>query len=147
MKRIEFAAKADQYITYTILPDLKRLGPRLGKQLPALRKTLAELDGGKLLAEMESQGKITLSLPNGPVTLDAEDIQVRLQAKPGWAAAHGRLCVVVLATQLTPELIAEGLARDLVRVIQDRRKEMDLEFTDRIVVGMVAESAELDRSQ
>jgi isoleucyl-tRNA synthetase len=143
VKRIEFAAKADQYITFTILPDLKRLGPRLGKRLPILRKLLAEMDGGKLLAELELQGKLTLSLPDASVTLDAEDIQVRLQAKPGWAAAQGKMCVVVLSTQLSPELIAEGLARELVRVIQDRRKEMNCEFTDRIVVGLVTDSDEL----
>ncbi|MGD0654359.1 MAG: class I tRNA ligase family protein [Thermoguttaceae bacterium] len=143
VKHIEFAVNADQYITYTILPDLKRLGPRLGKRLPALRKVLAGIDGGNLLAEMESRGKITITLQDGSIALDAADIQVRLQAKPGWAAAHGKMCVVVLATELTPELIAEGIAKDLVRVIQDRRKDMGLEFTDRIVVGLVTDSDEL----
>jgi isoleucyl-tRNA synthetase len=143
VKRVEFTAKADQYITYSILPDLKRLGPRLGKRLPGLKKMLADADGAKLLAEMESQGNVTISLQGGPVTLDSQDIQVRLQAKPGWAAAQGKMCVVVLSTELTPELIAEGLAKDLVRVIQDRRKEMGFEFTDRIVVGLVADSEEL----
>ena len=52
-------------------------------------------------------------------------------------------CVVVLATELTPELVREGNARDLVRLIQDRRKELNLQFTDRIEVGIVTESAEL----
>ncbi len=51
--------------------------------------------------------------------------------------------VVVLATELTEELIREGLARELVRIIQDRRKEMDCQFTDRIAVGVVADSAGL----
>ena len=72
-----------------------------------------------------------------------DDIQVRLQAKEGWAAAQGHAVVVVLATELTEELIREGLARELVRTIQDRRKEMGCQFTDRIEVGMVTESAEL----
>ena len=72
-----------------------------------------------------------------------EDIQVRLQAKDGWAAAQDGLCVVVLSTELTDELIAEGLARELVRTIQDRRKEMKCEFTDRIAVAIVTESKEL----
>ena len=51
--------------------------------------------------------------------------------------------VVVLSTELTPELIAEGLARDAVRAIQDRRKEIACEYTDRIEIGVVTESAEL----
>ena len=65
------------------------------------------------------------------------------QAKPGWAAAQGPAVVVVLATELTEELVREGLARELVRTIQDRRKEMDCQFTDRIAVGIVTDSAEL----
>jgi isoleucyl-tRNA synthetase len=82
-------------------------------------------------------------LVDGPIKLDADDIQVRLQAKEGWAAAQGRSVVVVLATELTDELIREGLARELVRAIQDRRKEMGCEFTDRIAIGIETESAEL----
>ena len=101
VKRVEFTQQADRYITYTVLPDLKRLGPRLGKRLPALRKLLAEADGGQLLAELKTKGNITLLLPDGPIALDSEDIQVRLQAKEGWAAAQGHAVVVVLATELT----------------------------------------------
>ncbi|MEN6449007.1 MAG: class I tRNA ligase family protein [Thermoguttaceae bacterium] len=143
VKRVEFIGHADQYITYTVLPDLKRLGPRLGKRLPALRKALGAADAAKLLAELETTGSATLALPDGPVSLSSEDVQVRLQAKEGWAAAQGRSVVVVLATELTEELIREGLARELVRTIQDRRKELGCEFTDRIVVGIATESAEL----
>jgi isoleucyl-tRNA synthetase len=143
VKQVEFPERADQYITYTVLPDLKRLGPRLGKRLPALRKLLAEADAGRLLAELESQGRVELALPDGPVVLDAADLQVRLQAKPGWAAAQGRTCVVVLSTELTEDLRREGLAREAARVINDRRKELGCRFTDRIEVGLVTDSAEL----
>ncbi|MCL4190886.1 MAG: isoleucine--tRNA ligase, partial [Thermoguttaceae bacterium] len=138
-----FVQKADEYITYTVLPDLKRLGPRLGKQLPTLRKRLAESDAAALLAEMERDGRVTLELPSGAVTLDSEDLQVRLQAKEGWAAAQGKACVVVLSTELTEELLAEGLARELIHAVQTRRKELDLEYTDRIAIGIVTEAAEI----
>jgi len=143
VKTVEFTEKAGEYITYTVLPDLKRLGPRLGKRLPALRKLLNETDGATLLAELEVHGNLTVELPDGPVMLNSDDVRIRLQAKKGWAAAQGPSCVVVLSTELTGELIAEGLARELVRVIQDRRKEMSCEYTDRIAVGIVTESAEL----
>lgn len=143
VKEVQITQEADQYITYNILPDLKRLGPRLGKRLPAVKKFLGSADGGQLLQELQSAGHITLTLPDGTVELDSDDIQVRLQAKEGWAAAQGKNVVVVLATELTEELIREGLARELVRTIQDRRKEMGCEFTDRIVVGIETESAAL----
>jgi len=146
VKDVQFTQEAERYITYTVLPDLKKLGPKLGRRVPALRKVLSEADGGRLLAEMEANGQLSLELPDGPVTLSPEEIQIRLQAKPGWAAAQGRHCVVVLATELTDELVTEGHARELVRVIQDRRKEMNCEFTDRIAVGVVSDSDEVRRA-
>lgn len=143
VKRVEFIERADQYITYTVLPDLKRLGPRLGKQVPALRKALSESDGGALLASLESQGQVEVPLPEGSVTLDADDLQVRLQAKEGWAAAQGQSSVVVLSTDLTDALIAEGLARELVHAIQNQRKELGCEYTDRIEVGIETSADDL----
>ncbi|MCE5268241.1 MAG: isoleucine--tRNA ligase [Planctomycetaceae bacterium] len=143
VKEVEFVGHAEQYITYTVLPDLKRLGPKLGKRLPALRKALAAAHAAKLLADLEATGGATLSLPDGPVTLGSEDIQVRLQAKDGWAAAQGRAVVVVLSTELTDELIREGLARDFVRALQETRKELGFQFTDRINVRYETESVKL----
>ncbi len=127
VKRLEFSKKAEQYITYTVLPDLKRLGPRIGKKLPLVKNALAKADGGKLLAEMESAGKVELKLDDGAtVPLDRDDLQVRLQAKPGWAAAQGKDCVVVLATDISPELVSEGVAREIVHAIQTLRKDSRL---------------------
>ncbi|MBN2024909.1 MAG: isoleucine--tRNA ligase [Pirellulales bacterium] len=143
VKRMEFAKDAQQYIRFVVLPDLKKLGPKLGKRLPALRALLAGADGGRLMAEMEKNGQLTLELPDGPVTLDRDEIQIRLQAKEGWTAAQGRQCVVILSTELTDALIAEGRARELVRVIQDRRKDLGCQYTDRIVVGIATDSKEL----
>jgi isoleucyl-tRNA synthetase len=146
VKRVEFTKKAEQYITYTVLPDLKRLGPRLGKRLPTVKKILSEADGGRLLSQMETEGHITLMLSEGPITLDGDDIQVRLQAKPGWAAAQGHAVVVVLSTELTPELIREGIARDFVRALQETRKELGFQFTDRIDVTYHTTSMELSNA-
>lgn len=142
-KRVEVIRRAEQYITYTVLPDLKRLGPRLGRRLPELRKTLAESDAGRLLAALEAEGQCTLTVAGEPVVLTAEDLQVRLQAKEGWAAAQGRLAVVVISTELTPELVAEGLAREVVHAVQNARKDMGLQYTDRIRIVAVTPSESL----
>jgi len=144
VKAVEYTTHGEEYISYSVLPNFKRLGPRLGKNMPAVKKLLAEADASRLLAQLNSAGKVSLNLPEKAVVeLDNEDIEVRLAAKTGWAAAQGKGCVVVLATELTPELIAEGLARDVVRLIQDRRKEIGCQYTDRIEVGVVTASAEL----
>ena len=84
VKQVEFTDQADQYITYTVLPDLKRLGPRLGKQLPELKQALAEADAAALLARLEKDKQVTLELPGGPVVLDA----LGLASSP---ASQGRL--------------------------------------------------------
>ena len=137
VKRVEFPRQADDYISYSVIPDFKRLGPRLGRQLPQVKKALAAANGSELITRMKRDGQVTLDLPDGPVVLDAEDLQIRLASKPGWAAAQGAQCVVVLATELTDSLRQEGLARELVRLIQDRRKELQCDYTDRIEVGVV----------
>ncbi len=137
VKEVEFTQDADEYITYKVLPNLPRLGPRLGKQVPQLRKALAAVDPAELLQTLESAGSVTLELGGNEISLDREDLQVRLQAKEGWAAAQGTQSVVVLSTELTDELIAEGTARDLVRAVQDLRKERDCQFTDRVEILLV----------
>jgi isoleucyl-tRNA synthetase len=146
VKKIEYTKDAEKYITYQVQPNFKRLGPRIGKLLPGCKAALGKADGGKLLAELTATGKVTLDISGESVELDNEDIQVRLQAKPGWAAAQGTDVVVVLATELTPDLVAEGLARDFVRLVQDRRKDMALEFTDRIQIGIVGASPGLQQA-
>src|SRR5688500_9654069 len=94
VKAVDFTTHGEEYITYSVVPNFKRLGPRLGKNMPAAKKRLSEVDAGKLLADLKSAGKVELKLPDGTsIELDNEDIEVRLQAKEGWAAAQGKGCV------------------------------------------------------
>ena len=147
VKEVEFTTESEQYISYEIQPNFRLLGPMLGKDLPAVKKLLGVADGNELSEKLAAEGKIELTLDDGrTVELNDEQVQRRLVAKEGWAAAEGKKCVVVLSTELTPSLIREGYARDLVRYIQDQRKAIGCEFTDRIVVGIVSESDELQEA-
>jgi isoleucyl-tRNA synthetase len=143
VKKIEYTKDAETYIEYQVQPNFKRVGPRVGKLMPAVKKALTTADGGELLKQMTANGKVVMEIDGQTIEFDNEDLQVRLQAREGWAAAQGPTTVVVLSTELTDELIREGHSRDINRQIQDRRKQLDCEFTDRIEVGIVTDSEEL----
>jgi isoleucyl-tRNA synthetase len=136
VKQVEFSQSPEKYVDYEVLPNFKLLGKKLGKRMPMVKPALAACDGAELMAKLKRDGAVQVSLAGEAVELTSEELEVRLTAKPGWAAASEQGVVVVLNTELTPELLSEGYARDLVRVIQDRRKELGLEFTDRIEVGI-----------
>ncbi|MBT6847553.1 MAG: hypothetical protein HOA14_09090 [Planctomycetaceae bacterium] len=143
VKSISYSTSGEEYITYVVSPNFQLLGPRLGPLLPQVKKMLAETDGGGLLGQLETNGQVTLRLDSKDIILEANEIQVGLAAKDGWAAAQGNNCVVVLNTELTSDLICEGFARDVVRLVQDRRKEIECDFTDKINVAVVTTSATL----
>lgn len=146
IKTIEFTSDGKEYVDYEVLPNFPKLGPRYGKSLPKIKQHLNHSDGGLLLDEMTTHGKIVFALGEETIELLADDIQIRLTAKPGWAAARGKQCVVVLSTDLNPDLVREGQANDVVRMIQNRRKELGLEYTDRIAIGLETSDQELQQA-
>lgn len=140
VKQVAYTQEGDQYISYHVQPNFKRLGPRLGRLMPAVKNRLVNADGAELLRQLKEEGKVALEVEGQSVELDNEDIEVRLQAKEGWTAAQGPHLVVVLATELTDELIREGYSQDLKRFVQDRRKSLGCQYTDRIRVGLETDS-------
>ena len=143
VKNMVFSDAPEKYVEHQVLPNFKLLGPRLGKLMGKIKPALAKQSGSELLANIRDNGRINLTIDGHDVELDREEVEIRLQARPGWIAANAHGVVVILSTELTEELIAEGLARDLVRAIQDVRKDKDCDFTDRIEVGIVTESPEV----
>ncbi len=144
VKAFEICAEPDRYITRTILPDLKKLGPRLGKKLPLVRNALQQGDADTLMKSFRENGQATVTLQDGTdVSITKEECLIRTTAREGLAAAEGTRGVVVISSELTPELIAEGRVREVIHAIQSKRKTIDLEFTDRVALGFVTESDEL----
>ncbi|MCE2726657.1 MAG: DUF5915 domain-containing protein [Planctomycetaceae bacterium] len=144
VKAFEICREPDRYITRSVQPDLKKLGPKLGKDLPQARDALAKADAAALLAALARDGKATVPLAGGgTAVLEPDDLLVRTTAKPGWAAAESPRAVVVVAKELTPDLVAEGLVNEAVHAVQALRKKLDLEFTERIDLAFVTDSADL----
>jgi isoleucyl-tRNA synthetase len=146
VKQLEFSDDPSLYVEHEIVPNFKRLGPKLGKLLPKVKQWLGQQTGAQLLENIRDNGQIDLTIDGQAIALSREEVEVRIKPRPGWAAANDQGVVVVLSTELTPELIAEGLARDLVRLIQDSRKEIGCEYTDRIEVAVVTTSTELQQA-
>jgi isoleucyl-tRNA synthetase len=145
VERLSFTDEPQKYVEFSLLPNFRVLGPKLGKKVPQVKKALAQADGGALYAELEERGQVTVALDDGPVELGPDEIEVRLEAKEDFAAASFRGRVVVLDTRLTDELKRAGLAREVVNRIQRARKDMDLPFEARIRVGYEA-SGELAKA-
>ncbi|HEX3600186.1 MAG TPA: DUF5915 domain-containing protein, partial [Lacipirellulaceae bacterium] len=143
VRQLEFCDDPTQYVEHEIVPNFKLLGPRLGKLLPKAKQWLGQQTGAALLENIRDNGQIDLTLDGQAIALTREEVEVRIRPRAGWTSANDQGVVVVLSTELTPELIAEGLARDAVRIVQDRRKETGCEYTDRIEIGIVTESKDV----
>ena len=92
------------------------------------------IDASAARSTLSASGSLSLDVDGQPIELDAADVQIRLEAKPGWSAAQGRSGVVVVKTELTDELIEEGLIRELIHHVQGLRKEHELPYETRITL-------------
>ncbi|MBK7582338.1 MAG: class I tRNA ligase family protein [Myxococcales bacterium] len=134
--RFMFPGHEQGAVSFKLKPNFRTLGPRLGKRVQEVKKALDGLDGSTLFAELSSAGKISLELDGERLDFSPEEIEVSVSAAEGFAAETGKVGVVVLHTTLTPELLDEGLLRELVSRVQAARKELGLEFTDRVGLGV-----------
>jgi len=134
VKEIEFAREASDLVHYEIglLPHI--LGRKHGRLFPKLRQAVAARDAGELAHALQSGQSITIEVEGTPIEVLPEEAQVRMRARKGLAVADAAGVVVGIDTELTPELEREGLARDIVRRIQDARKNAGLAIEDRIAL-------------
>ena len=139
VKELVFVKQAGELVTYRLLPDNARLGPKFGQDFPKLRKELEKLDSAVAKAQLDSGEVVIVMLGRETVELAAADLLVNSQPSAGLAVAAEKGVTVVLDTAITPELKAEGLARELVRRIQDLRKKAGFNIEDRIQTFYQAE--------
>ncbi|MFT4039156.1 MAG: DUF5915 domain-containing protein, partial [Thermomicrobiales bacterium] len=139
IKAVQQLADPGQYVSYDIRPNLRVLGPRLGKQVNAVRAALTAADPAQIAAHVEAGESFTVQAADAEVTLEPSDVLVDLIKLPGFAVAQGSRTTVVLDTTLTPDLIAEGIVRDVVRGVQDARKQADYRIEDTISIDYVAD--------
>ena len=142
VKGIEFIARDDAHVSYEIKPNLPVLGKKeLGKQIPEIRKALQNLPGAEIAANVARGEATVIAIGTGSLALAAEDLLVHTSAAEGYACAEDSGFLVELDTRLNDELIDEGFAREIVRSVQDARKQAGLEVSDRITLGVSGSAA------
>jgi isoleucyl-tRNA synthetase len=136
VKVIQVIPRDAALVTYRIKPNLPVVGKRYGKLIPAIRSALAQSDGN-VIAKLAARGEVLrIEVGGQAVELEPEALLIETASAEGFACAEDAGYLVGLDTTLTDELVREGLMREIVRTVQDARKQAGLNVSDRIVLNI-----------
>ena len=139
VKKVVFAEKLDEYMNFSLKPNFKVAGRALGKNVKAFGAALAREDAADFVGKLESEDSVLMNLNGEDVEIEKDYVDVRINAKEGFSVAMENNVFAITDTSLTPELIQEGLAREIISKVQQMRKQMDLEMMDRIRICLEAD--------
>jgi isoleucyl-tRNA synthetase len=145
VKAIEFIARDAGLVSYRIKPNLPVLGKQYGKLIPVIRKALEEADGAVIAGAVARGEAFEIDAGGETLELGGGDVLIETESAEGYACGEDGGYLTALDTSLDENLVEEGLAREIVRSIQDARKQAGLEVSDRIVLG-VSGSEGIERS-
>jgi isoleucyl-tRNA synthetase len=134
VKSLAFAERRGDFVTHEVRPNFRVLGKKLGGKMKAAQAALLAADGDALAELLARDGRIEIQVDGEALVLLPEDLEVRLIEKEGMATANDGELLVALDPLLTPELVAEGRAREVVNRLQTARKDAGLDYADRIRV-------------
>jgi isoleucyl-tRNA synthetase len=132
VKHVRLLNAAGEAVNYALNPLPKQLGQKYGNLYPQIRKEILALDVEKTALQLLAGEPLEVNVGGNLLQILPEEVEVRLQAREGYSVASEAAYLAALVTELTPELVAEGLAREFVRRVQDARKAADLDIADRI---------------
>ncbi len=145
--------QAGDLVDYAVKPNFRSLGRRFGPRTPAVAAAISALPAADVAAAVLAGGTVSVSTvpastgtvgeETDPVLIGADDVVVTQTPRAGWAVATDAGETVALDTEVTPELRREGLAREVIRLVQEARKNDGLDVTDRIVLRWSASEPEL----
>ena len=132
VKRVRALDASAEALTHTVKPLPKQLGQKYGNKFPALQKAILAMNAEEVARTLLSGQPLKVSVDGTEYGILPEEVEVKANAKSGFAVAEEGAYVAALVTDLTPELVQEGLAREFVRRVQDLRKSADLDVADRV---------------
>jgi isoleucyl-tRNA synthetase len=141
VKSFRFVTQSSDLMSYQILPNNQLLGPRFGQKFPAVRASLAAANPAEIAEKVLAGEAVEITLEGEVVTLAPEEILVQTHPAERFAVAVDRGTIVAVGTEISPALLAEGQAREIVRRIQALRKEAGFNIEDRIRTYYQTESA------
>jgi len=132
VKEVRLLDSATEAVSHTIKPFSKQLGQKYGNKFPAIQKAILAMNAEEVASTFLAGKTLEVTAGGETFQIISEEVEVKAQAKSGFAVAEDGAYVAALVTDLTPELLAEGLAREFIRRVQDLRKTADLDVVDRI---------------
>ena len=139
VKDVKFEKQLDKYMNYSLKPNFKVAGPVLGKNIKAFGAALAAADAAAVVAELEAGGKYVLKVGDDDMKIEKDFVDIRIDAKEGFAVAMENNLFVILDTNLDADLVDEGFARELISKVQQLRKQKGLEMMDNISITIAAD--------
>ena len=136
VKSVEVLASDADLLSYRVRPNLPRIGKRYGRRVPAIRDALAKADGRAIATAVNAGRSFEIVLENETLIFEPEDVLVESTSAEGYACAEEGGYLAGLDTTLTESLAREGLARELVRTVQEARKQAGLDVSDRIALSI-----------
>lgn len=133
VKRIEYVADAGDYVSYSVKPQLKTLGPKYGAKLGKIRAYLTE-NPEKVVSGLRGADEYSFTVDGEEIALGKDDVLITVLNKDGYSVQSGGGITVILDVTLTPELIEEGYMREIVSKVQTMRKDSGFEVTDHIAL-------------
>jgi isoleucyl-tRNA synthetase len=134
VRELEFVESDAELVSYEVKPNYRTLGPRFGKEMPAVAAAVASLDPAKIAAALDEGRPFGLSIGGHDHELTADDVTLAMAPLEGYEVEAEAGRAVALALELDDDLRREGLAREIVHAVQNARREAGLEITDRIAL-------------
>lgn len=138
VKELDFITSSSDVVMKSVKPNFRVLGKKVGGKMKVVQAQISKMQADEI-ETFEQEGTFALVLPDGHVVnLIPEDVDVLSEGVAGWLVGSEGMVTVALDTNISKELRAEGLSRELVNRIQNLRKSANLEVTDRVHVSLLA---------
>ena len=133
VKEVKFISDVENYMNFIVKPNFKEVGKTFGPLMGEFQKKLLELDSSDI-AKLQNNETINMVLNDKQIEVNHQMVDIRTNSKEGFDVATDTTNFIILNTELTNDLIMEGIARELVSKVQNLRKTKDFDIADRIIL-------------